>query len=340
MSTYSRHYTLHVAVTLMGVTLSAVGAMLLLCAALGAVPWLPFTPSLRPLLLAGGILLALLWVAMVVRLWKLIRFPLRQTALFIGAIDNHDSTMRFPHTSDPLFAPITDEMNRMLGTFSHERLSAEAQRQYNDRILRVMIHEMRNSITPILSLTELLQSQPVSDDERREFNTIIHRQAKDIDGFLEQYSALSRLPEPQLQAISVRDLLDKLLMSLSAEPRAECISCSVVGEPIVYVDEKLLNMALLNVVRNAMQAIGSQPDGHVSLFASGSPDEVRIVVSNNGPLVAPGSVEAIFQPFYTTKKEGSGIGLTLSRRVMELHGGTLTCSSNPPLTLFTFVFPL
>ena len=70
-----------------------------------------------------------------------------------------------------------------------------------------------------------------------------------------------------------------------------------------------------------------------------SVDGVRIVVSNNGPLIPPSQMELIFQPFYSTKEEGTGIGLALSRRIMELHGGTLTCDSNPPLTLFTLAFP-
>ncbi len=92
---------------------------------------------------------------------------------------------------------------------------------------------------------------------------------------------------------------------------------------IVYADEKLITQVVLNLLKNAMQAIGSgQPDGLIELKAYCNPDEsVIIEVSNNGPTIPPEEAEHIFVPFFTTKEGGSGIGLSISRQIMRLSGG-------------------
>ena len=112
---------------------------------------------------------------------------------------------------------------------------------------------------------------------------------------------------------------------------------------IVYADEKLITQVVLNLLKNAMQAIGSeQPDGRIELNASCNPDEsVIIEVSNNGPCIPPEEAEHIFVPFFTTKEGGSGIGLSISRQIMRLSGGSIALKSNPAInkTSFILTFP-
>lgn len=325
MASLSRHFTRHVAVTLAVMTFSLAGAVFCFC---------------RGRLLAGTAL-AVLWAGMMVRLWHLIRLPVRQTSVFVGAMEGRDTTMRFPASDDPVLGQVMDDMNRVLRAYCADRFAMESQRQYYDRILRVMTHELRNSIAPIVSLTDWVHDNAVSEEDLRDSLGIIHQQAEDIHGFLNHYQNLTHLPEPQWTDFPVRTLFDGLRLTHSGEPSANRIQFSIAaGDPVVHADEKLIRLVLLNIIRNALHAIKGQEDGHVSLLASGSPaDGVRIVVSNNGPLIPPSQMELIFQPFYSTKEEGTGIGLALSRRIMELHGGTLTCDSNPPLTLFTLAFP-
>ncbi|MBR4337596.1 MAG: HAMP domain-containing histidine kinase [Bacteroidaceae bacterium] len=343
MASNSRYFTRHVVVTLVLVTLAAVGATLCICAACTtdfSRFGFQFSHVTFTLL---AIVFVVLWLWMIRRLWKLIRLPLRQTEYFVGAMESRDTTMRFPGSDDPVLGTVLDDMNRVLRAYCADRFAMESQRQYYDRILRVMTHELRNSVTPIISLTDWMQSNTISNEDMKESLTIIHQQADGIRSFLSHYQELTHLPEPLWADFSVRVLFDGLRVALSGEPDANRIHFDISpqgADLIVHADEKLIRLALLNIIRNALHAIEGQADGHVSLLASGSPaDGIRIVVSNNGPLIPPAQMELIFQPFYSTKKEGTGIGLALSRRIMELHGGTLTCDSNPPLTLFTLAFP-
>ncbi|MBO4590558.1 MAG: HAMP domain-containing histidine kinase [Bacteroidaceae bacterium] len=287
----------------------------------------------------AGIVCLIVCVWAIIRLWHLVRLPLHQTTFFVGAMENRDTTARLPRSDDPMLGPVLRDMNRVLQSYCLDRAGMESQRQYYDRILRVMAHELRNSVTPIISLTDWMQTTSISEEERAESLSIIHQQAEGIRSFLEHYQELTQLPDPQWADIPVRMLLEGLRLTLNCEPMAHRISYYVQGEPTLHADEKLVRLALLNIIRNAMQAIDGLEDGHISLHASKLSEEIRIVVSNNGPLIASSETEQIFQPFYSTKKEGTGIGLALSRRIMELHGGTLTCDSNPPLTMFTFTFP-
>lgn len=333
MASYSRYFTRHVIVTVAVMTLASAGAAVCFC----GVP-ASFGPNWRVTI---GTAFVVLWAVMAVRLWRVVRTPLRQMAFYVGAMEGRDTTMHLPHSNDPLLGPVLDDMNRVLRTYCADRFAIESQRQYYDRILRVMTHELRNSITPIISLTDWMQTNPIPDADLRDSLGIIHKQAEDIRSFLGHYQDLTYLPEPQWTDFPVRMLFDGLRLALSGEPAAHRILFDIAGgDAIVHADENLIRLVLLNIIRNALFAIGGQEDGHVSVLASGnSADGVRIVVSNNGPLIPPSQLELIFQPFYSTKEGGTGIGLALSRRIMELHGGTLTCDSNPPLTLFTLTFP-
>ena len=97
------------------------------------------------------------------------------------------------------------------------------------------------------------------------------------------------------------------------------------GRPDSFADENLIAQVVTNLLKNAIQAIGNAPDGKITLKAYCDPQEsIRIEIANNGPAIPPDAAGQIFVPFFTTKEEGSGIGLSLSKQIMRLSGGTLT----------------
>lgn len=327
MASVSRHYTLHVALTLLAQALTLAAAVVLLVhPALSG--WWAKT--------AVAVLSLLLWLAALLRLVRLIRFPIRQTRCLIGAMQSRDVTVRFPATRDPLLGDVTDDMNRILRTYCHDRFDMETHRQYYDRILRVMTHELRNTVTPIISLTDWMMKEETTAADRQEAIGIIRKQAENIHAFLDAYHQLTHLPQPVKENLSARTLAGNLQKLLAGERLAGAISFKVHGDFVIHADESLLTLALLNILRNAMQAIADTPDGIISVLMTRTPTGTRIVVTNNGPAIPSAQTEQIFQPFFSTREGGSGIGLALSRQIMLLQGGTLSCESNPPLTHFIF----
>ena len=111
---------------------------------------------------------------------------------------------------------------------------------------------------------------------------------------------------------------------------------------IVFADENLIAQVVTNLLKNAIQAIGETPDGLITLRAYCDEQEsVHIEIANNGPVIDPEAAEQIFIPFFTTKEEGSGIGLSLSKQIMRLSGGTLTLlpyKEDRQTTTFALVF--
>ena len=326
MASISRHYTLHLLLTVAAQGAALAGAVLCLVQRDG-------------LWLAAAVVLGLLWLCLGVRLWRLVRFPIGMTQTLLGAMESRDTTLRFPHTDDPLLAELWADMNRVLGSYCRDRGEMETLRAYYDRILRVMTHELRNTVAPILSLTDWMMKEEVTAAERDDAVAVIHDQAENIHRFLDSYQQLTHLPEPVRTAVPVRALTDALKVLMAGEQRADRVVYHLHDDFTLKADEGLLKLALLNILRNALQAIDGVDDGRVSVLATQSAEGTRIVVSNNGPVVPAAMTEQIFQPFWTTKAGGSGIGLALSRQIVQLHGGTLTCESNPPLTHFILTLP-
>lgn len=326
MASISRHYTLHVVFVLTAQAIVLASAVVCFCLHTN-------------LLLAVGIILCLLWLLLNIRLWRLVRFPIGMTQSLLGAMESRDTTMRFPTTSDPLLSDVTADMNRVLASYCNDRYEMETLRSYYDRILRVMTHELRNTVAPILSLTDWMMKEGATPDEREKAIQTIHNQAESIHGFLNSYHQLTHLPEPVRTTIPVRTLIDSMKILMAGEPLADRITYSIHEDFTVNADEGLLKLAMLNIIRNALQAIDNKDDGKISVLVARSATEARIIISNNGPVIPASLTEQIFQPFWTTKTGGSGIGLALSRQIMLLHGGNLTCESNPPLTHFIFSLP-
>jgi two-component system nitrogen regulation sensor histidine kinase NtrY len=222
-------------------------------------------------------------------------------------------------------------------------------------LIRVLTHEIKNSLTPIASLSTTLQDALVSQpgesvtvpparlDDMNEALATIGKRSQGLLRFVEAYRDLTHIPKPQFEVIGVQALFDRLETLVAPHLSGKRISVSFSLEPEslqVTGDPRLLEQVLLNLILNAIQAL----DGHMEprIAISAMLDErgrTLIRVTDNGPGIVKDALERIFIPFFSTKKEGSGIGLSLSRQIMRLHRGDLTVRSGPHQeTTFTMRF--
>lgn len=255
----------------------------------------------------------------------------RKLSTFFGALRNHGSTQYYPQTGDAFLDELYSEMNRITGLFSESRTEIEEKRLYYESLLRVLTHEIRNSITPIASLSDDLftHTEEYTSMQLKEGLDVIHGQAQSLKSFLDSYHRLTHLPDPACQDIEVADLFVRLNRLLCAEPNTECIRYEVSGSLQLHADPNLIILALINLIRNALYALHEQSDGWVEVKAKQINSHVRLVVADNGPGIPAERLSAVFTPFYSTKPGGSGIGLSISRRIMRMHGGDLTVASSP-----------
>lgn len=200
----------------------------------------------------------------------------------------------------------------------------EEERTAWQRLLRVLGHELNNSLAPIKSvagsLADLLTLQPRptdwGDDMHRGLEVISSR-ADSLARFIESYSKLARLPQPRFEPLNIGSLVQRVV---SLETR---LPVNVVAGPdlVIKGDDVQLEQLLINLVRNAVDA-SMETKGNVGVGWNQSNGQVEVWISDEGPGLA--NTANLFVPFFTTKAKGSGIGLVLSRQIAEAHGGTLT----------------
>lgn len=198
------------------------------------------------------------------------------------------------------------------------------------RLTRVLTHEMMNSLTPVTSLSETLLTLPGAqkDEELRQGLETIHTTGKGLVNFVMSYRKLTRLPSPEPTLFDVRPFLERMVqLALHQHPctHIRIVLKEVQEDLMLFADENLMTQVMINLLKNAMQAIGETEDGEIRLRAyCDNQDMVRIEVSNNGPRIAPEVAAQMFVPFFTTKEDGSGIGLSLSKQIMRLQGGNVS----------------
>lgn len=198
------------------------------------------------------------------------------------------------------------------------------------RLTRVLTHEMMNSLTPVTSLSETLLGLPGAqqDEELRQGLETIHTTGKGLVNFVMSYRKLTRLPLPEPTLFDVHPFLERMIqlaLHQYSYPNIHIVLEEVQEDLMIFADESLLTQVMTNLLKNAVQAIGDAPEGEIRLRAyCDDQDMVRIEVSNNGPKIASEVAEQMFVPFFTTKEEGSGIGLSLSKQIMRLQGGSIS----------------
>ncbi len=211
-------------------------------------------------------------------------------------------------------------------------------------LIRVLTHEIMNSITPISSLAStvkaLLGSSPAQESDSLPKEVIedirgavgtIEKRSQGLLHFVDAYRNLTRIPRPAFQVVPVRDLFCRVNHLMQAQIAEAHVEFTLAVEPDdleVTADPDLVEQVLINLVRNALQAMAGRSGQRLGLSARiDSGGRVIAEVADNGPGIPAEIQRRIFIPFFTTKEAGSGIGLSLSREIMRLHGGTITCRS-------------
>ncbi|WP_294629516.1 PAS domain-containing sensor histidine kinase [uncultured Bacteroides sp.] len=197
------------------------------------------------------------------------------------------------------------------------------------RLTRVLTHEIMNSVTPITSLCDTLLSLSEEQDEEIHHGLqTISSTGKGLLSFVESYRQFTRIPTPEPSLFYVQTFIGRMIELARHQHPCDNITFHTDISPadlIMYADENLISQVVINLLKNAIQAIGEQPNGRIELLAyCNDAEEVLIEIKNNGATIPPEIAEHIFIPFFTTKEGGSGIGLSISRQIMRLSGGSLT----------------
>lgn len=225
-----------------------------------------------------------------------------------------------------------------------------------ERITHVLTHEIMNSVTPITSLCDTLIENCHTDDETlRQGLTTISRTGRGLMSFVEHYRQYANVPKPNPALFYLKPFLEQMRELALHQPNgsddeaqslSQQVEITVRVSPddiILHADESLIGRVVINLLRNAMQAFdGNQPSPQISITATLNKKEETIIdITNNGPAIEPDLAEQIFIPFFTTRPNGSGIGLPLSRRIMRASGGDLSLISDPKhgRTTFRLLFP-
>ena len=219
---------------------------------------------------------------------------------------------------------------------------SENQQESWSKLTRVLTHEIMNTITPIVSLSDTLNKcaqQDGLDENYISALETIRTSSKGLLGFVDSYRSLTRVAAPIRKSFMVSELVERVFQLAAPYTEPAGVQTTFVEKTpdvLLWADENQISQILVNLVKNAVQAGATRVEISVSLDYL---ENTIIEVSNNGTPISRESQEEIFIPFYTTKQEGTGIGLSLSRQIMRLHGGTLTLSrSDATATVFVLKF--
>lgn len=246
---------------------------------------------------------------------------IKKVAYMMDALEDGELNFRF------------QDKNKFNRTLNRIRTIFEKQRQAHEqdswtKLIRVLTHEIMNTVSPIASLSDAL-SKSMDEDGHSELDVkagldTISDSSKNLIKFVETYRQLSGVARPIRKAIDLKELMAGVI-ALNSEFAANCGAiCKYRPEEddlMIYADEGQISQILINLIKNALQA-GAK---HIDISARmGKDDEVIIDVANDGTPIPVSAQEQIFVPFFTTKKEGSGIGLSISLQIMRNHDGTIS----------------
>ena len=216
---------------------------------------------------------------------------------------------------------------------------AENEQESWSKLIRVLTHEIMNTVTPIASLSEtLLNFEDVDGEVRNGLNTI-SQSSRGLIKFVDTYRNLTRVAMPSKKAFYFRELAERVISLTREQAVITGTVCTYVEKSedvLLYADEGQITQILINLVKNAVQAEAKNIEITAEINLS---EHIIINVINDGLPISKESQEEIFIPFFTTKQDGTGIGLSLSRQIMRLHNGSLKLTrSDEKGTVFTLVF--
>ena len=203
------------------------------------------------------------------------------------------------------------------------------------KLIRVLTHEIMNTVTPVISLSDKLLKN--SQGEQHDGLVVINRTSKELVQFVENYRKFTHVPSPRPELFYVGPYLERMvkLVRPLLKQGVEIDLDVTPDDLLVYADEGLVSRVVSNILKNASEAVDEGGRIEVRAF-SDEQDSVVFDISNDGPLIPDDVASHIFVPFFTTKAEGSGIGLSISRQIMRVSNGSLTLVSDERKRLTTF----
>ena len=283
----------------------------------------------------------------------------------ILVVDSHDNILQHNQAALRLLdTDVLTHMNQVKGKLKDEHLAKhETQAMLKDKhvriialsdvshelsnqevdswikLIRVLTHEIMNTITPVTSLSETLLTRVTEDKDLKQGLETIHKTGTELLAFVNNYRRFTHVPQPQPALFYVEPFLERMALLCNHEVE---ISVSP-KDLLVYADESLLSHVVTNLLKNAVEAFNRQEKlSFIRLKAYANAQESIIIdVSNNAGLIPEDVASHIFIPFFTTKPEGSGIGLSLSRQIMRVSGGSLSLHQNKAqgITTFRIIIP-
>ena len=261
---------------------------------------------------------------------------IKKVAYMMDALEDGELNFRF------------QDKNKFNRTLNRIRTIFEKQRQAHEqdswtKLIRVLTHEIMNTVSPIASLSDVM-AKSVDENGQSELDIkagleTISDSSKNLIEFVQTYRQLSGVAKPIRRALDLQELMENVISlnsEIAASHGAVCTYRPEEPDLMIYADEGQISQILINLIKNALQA-GAK---HVDITAGmGKDDDVIVRVANDGEPIPVSAQEQIFIPFFTTKKEGSGIGLSLSRQIMRNHNGTIELlRSNAQQTVFELRF--
>ena len=224
-----------------------------------------------------------------------------------------------------------------LSDVSHELSNQEVDSWI--KLIRVLTHEIMNTITPVTSLSETLLTRVTEDKDLKQGLETIHKTGTELLAFVNNYRRFTHVPQPQPALFYVEPFLERMAMLCNHDVEIEVSPKDL----LVYADESLLSHVVTNLLKNAVEAFKEKEKlSFIRLQAYANAQESIIIdVSNNAGLIPEDVASHIFIPFFTTKPEGSGIGLSLSRQIMRVSGGSLSLHQDKAqgITTFRIIIP-
>ena len=283
----------------------------------------------------------------------------------ILVVDSHDNILQHNQAALRLLdTDVLTHMNQVKGKLKDEHLAKhETQAMLKDKhvriialsdvshelsnqevdswikLIRVLTHEIMNTITPVTSLSETLLTRVTEDKDLKQGLETIHKTGTELLAFVNNYRRFTHVPQPQPALFYVEPFLERMALLCNHE-----VEISVTPKDLlVYADESLLSHVVTNLLKNAVEAFKEK--GKLSFIRlqayANAQESIIIDVSNNAGLIPEDVASHIFIPFFTTKPEGSGIGLSLSRQIMRVSGGSLSLHQDKAqgITTFRIIIP-
>ncbi len=272
-----------------------------------------------------AVVAAIVVTALIVR-----RNDARKVGFMMDALEDGELNFQFKEKS-----ALNRALNRIKGIF--ERRDAANEESSQNKLFRVMTHEIMNTVAPIASLSDALLTEE-GVDVKAGLETI-STSSKDLIRFVESYRSMTQAQPPVRKAVMVDELVDRVLLLNKAKIAEQGATLSYQANTpdlLIYADEGQIMQVFNNLIKNAVQA------GATSIRITAdlnTEDQTVIRVANNGKAIPLRQIEEIFIPFYTTKPNGTGIGLSLSKQIMVRHNGNLVLEqSDRERTIFVLVF--